>query len=181
MYLEQLNLTYLPLEDRLLLRIGFKDKEPEKPKQEIQLYLTRRLLQRLWPSMMNAMTSHMRLNRPEAGFASADLVQMEHEDTVNQFKENGQFNQNYDSDNRESLNDGRPAIIQTVKFHLQPNAPLRMELFPESGGSIDLKLASRVLHGFCKLMLEAEKRSGWGLNLSLIGVQEIESGPRVLN
>ena len=54
MHLEQLNLTYLSNEDRILLRIGFFVKDAEQEKQEIQLFFTRRMLQRLWPTLMEA-------------------------------------------------------------------------------------------------------------------------------
>ena len=78
MHLEQLNLRYLADEDRILLRIGFSSHEADVAKQEIQLFFTRRILQKMWPVLMNSITSHLRINRPEAAFASSDLVNMQH-------------------------------------------------------------------------------------------------------
>jgi hypothetical protein len=181
MHLEQLNLTYLPNEDRILLRIGFADVNPDEQKQELQVFFTRRMLQRLWPIMMDAITSHMRINRPEAAFASADLVQMEHQKAVDDFKESGNFNQSYDAEKRKSINGERPMLLETVKFHLSANAPFWIQFIPQNGGSVDLKLETPLLHGFCKLLVDAEKASDWRLELALPGVEEMHVPAHLLN
>jgi hypothetical protein len=181
MQLEQLNLTYRADEDRILLRVGFSSDNPEQPKQEIQLFFTRRMLQKLWPTMMEAISAHMRLNRPEAAFASSELVNMEHQQAIDNIKKSGNFDQAYSEDNRKTLNGERPLLLETIKFHLKANSPLWIQFFPTQGGTVDLRLETSLLHGFCKLLIDAEKASGWGLDLNLPKAEEMSVPAHMLN
>jgi len=52
MQLEQLNLSYLANEDRILCKVGLSSEAPDGPKNEIQFFFTRRLLQLMWPVLM---------------------------------------------------------------------------------------------------------------------------------
>ena len=70
MNLEQLHLRYLNNEDRILLKMGFLSTEVSPAKQEIQIFITRRLLQNLWPVMLKAMATQITIDRPEAAFAN---------------------------------------------------------------------------------------------------------------
>lgn len=181
MHLEQLNLTYLTDEDRILLRIGFSSEEAEPSKQELQIFFTRRLLQKMWPTLMEAIGAHMRLNRPEAAFASDELVNMEHQNAVDKIKQSGNFDQAYSDENRTPVNGERPFLIETIKFHLKVNAALWIQFFPTQGGTVDLRLETSLLHGFCKLLIDAEKVSSWDLNLSLPKPEEMLVPAHLLN
>ena len=184
MHLEQLNLTYLINEDRILLRIGIfaKNKDNDaNEKQEIQLFITRRMLQRLWPVLMESIGSHMRLNRPETAFASDELVNMEHEQAVGKIKEEGNFSHAYESDNHRPLHGDRPLLLESIKFHLKANAPLWMQFIAQPNQTVDLKLETGLLHGFCKLLIDAEKIAGWNLELSLPKVEEMSVPAHLLN
>jgi hypothetical protein len=181
MPLEQLNLTYLTDEDRILLRIGFSTEDTDQSKQELQIFFTRRLLQKLWPTMMEAISAHMRLNRPEAAFASDELVNLEHQNALDKIKQSGNFDQAYTQENRKALNGERPFLLETVKFHLKAKAALWIQFFPTQGGTVDLRLETSLLHGFCKLLIDAEKASGWGLDLSLPKPEEMSVPAHLLN
>lgn len=181
MHLEQLNLSYSANEDRILVRIGLSKAEADETKPEIQFFLTRRLLERFWPVFLDAIKSHLRLNRPEAAFASEELMNMEHQEMVQNITESGNFGQKYEADNRTALNGEKPYLITTIKFHLQKDAPLWMQLFSESGETVDLKLNSELLHGFCKLLIDLEKRSGWGLDLVMPKSEEMSIPAHMLN
>lgn len=184
MYLEQLNLTYLINEDRIVLKIGIfaKNKETNSnEKQEIQLFITRRMLQRLWPVLMESISSHMRINRPEAAFASEELVSMEHEQAIGKIKEEGNFSHAYESDNRKPLHGERPLLVDSIKFYLKANAPFWIQFIVQPNQTIDLKLETNLLHGFCKLLIDAEKISEWNLDLSLPKADEMSIPSHLLN
>lgn len=184
MHLEQLNLTYLINEDRILLRIGFstRNKETElDEKQEVQLFITRRMLQRLWPVLMESISSHMRLNRPETAFASEELIQIEHEEAVDQIKEEGNFGQSYQSEERKAIHGEVPLLLESINFHLKANSPLVIQFIAQQGQSIDLQLENNLLHGFCKLLIDAERAAGWDLALSLPKAEEMSVPAHLLN
>lgn len=178
MHLEQLNLSYLPTEDRILLRVGLVEGED---KQEVQIHFTRRMVNLMWPAMMEAITAHMRLNRPETAFASEEMLNMDHDEAIQNIAESGNFDRAYDSGNRKIVNGERPFLLETIKFHLQKDAPLWIQFFPEQGGTVDLKLDTDLLHGFCKLLIDAERASGWGLDLVLPKAEEFTKPAHLLN
>ena len=181
MHLEQLNLTYNPAEDRILLRIGFSVKDAEQEKQQIQIFITRRMLQRLWPTLIEAITSHMRLNRPETAFASQELVNYEHQKAVDAIKESGNFGKSFEADKRKPLHGDHPLLLETIKFHLKADAPLWIQFITQKGDTVDLSLETSLLHGFCKLLIDAEKASEWGLDISLPKIEEISVPAHLLN
>ena len=108
-------------------------------------------------------------------------MNMEHQEAVQNITESGNFGQNYEAENRTALNGERPFLITTIKFHLQKDAPLWMQLFSENGETIDLKLNTELLHGFCKLLIDLEKRSGWGLDLVMPKTEEMSVPAHMLN
>lgn len=182
MHLEQLNLSYLPAEDRILLRVGLSAASQDaKEKHEVQIFLTRRMLKLMWPAMMEATTAHLRLNRPEAAFASEELLNMDHDEAIQHIAETGNFDRAYDGEDRKILNGERPFLLETIKFHLQKDAPLWLQFFPVQGGTVDLKLDTELLHGFCKLLIDSERASGWGLDLVLPKSEELNKPAHLLN
>jgi hypothetical protein len=181
MNLEQFNLSFIPQEDRILFRIGFSATPPETQKQEIKIVFTRRLVKLLWPTLIEALLTQQRMDRPEAAFASQDLVQMEHHRSVEAIAENGQFSQVYDSENRSSPLGDDPLLLDSVKFHLDPKKPLGMQLITLTGTSIDLKLPVELMHGFCKLLQDAVKTAQWDLDLSSLETELLNNNSRMLN
>lgn len=181
MQLEQLNLTYLANEDRILCKVGLSAESADAPKNEIQLFFTRRLLQLMWPVLMESIASHLRLNRPEAAFASEELVNMDHDEAIQRIAESGNFDQRYDSTDRNILSGDHPYLLETVKFHLQKDEPLWLQFFPMQGNTVDLKLHNELLHGFCKLLIDTEKAAGWGLDLVLPKSEEFHKPAHLLN
>ena len=181
MHLEQLNLTYLVSEDRILLRIGFSNAEGDLEKQEILLFITRRMLQRWWPTMLEAMAAQIRIDRPEAAFASKDLMQMEYQNSVNSISESGAFAQTYDPEGRTAPLGDKPLLLESIQFHLKANHPLCIQFTPQGGGNVDLNLNPTVLHGFCKLLQNAEKSAEWGLDLSTLPLEESTVPAHLLN
>jgi hypothetical protein len=181
MNLEQFNLSFIPQEDRILFRIGFSATPPKTQKQEIKIVFTRRLVKLLWPILVESLLTQKRMDRPEAAFASQDLVQMEHHSSVTAIAENGQFGQAYDAENRSSPLGEEPLLLDSVKFHLDPHKPLRMQLISLKGTSIDLKLTIELMHGFCKLLQDSVKAAEWDLDLNSLESELSNNNSRMLN
>lgn len=181
MNLEQINLSYQQNEDRILLRIGFGATHEGGQKQEVLFFLTRRLLQNLWPVLLQAMTTQITLDRPEAAFASAEIVQMEFAQAVSNIAASGNFAQAYEAKDRECPLGALPLLLESIQFHLNANQPLDMQLIPFGQGKIDLRLPSEVMHGFCKLLQEAAAEAHWGLKLVMPGTEQDTAHSRLLN
>lgn len=181
MNLEQLNLSFLPQEDRILFRIGFTSTAEVDAKQEIKILLTRRLVQRLWPTLIEALLTQISLNQPGASFASQELIKMQHQHSVETFAEEGNFSKEYDDENRVSPLGEVPLLLEAIKFHLDPQKPLNMQLIALNGTNIDLKMPMEMVHGFCKLLQEAVKKAEWQLDLSMLEDELMPSSNQLLN
>lgn len=181
MNLEQLNLVYLPQEDRLLFRIGFSAPNDNASKQEVKMLLTRRLVQRLWPTLIDALQMQMRIDRPEASFASEDLVKLQHQESVQTFAQEGHFEKVYDEVERTSALGEAPQLIDAIHFRLNPQQAFHMQLVTEKGNNIDLKMPTDMVHGFSKLLQDATKKAEWQLDLNMLEEEDGPSEKRLLN
>ena len=95
MELLQIQAKYQPEEDRVLLRVAFGDRQALPQRQEIQTWLTRRLLSQFWPAILQTLSQQIALNKPEAAQFSTDIAQMEHLSCVASMKKSGNFNLPY--------------------------------------------------------------------------------------
>jgi len=187
MNLEQLNLNYLPDEDRLLLKLSLAQGattitgNQQSERQEIRVFITRRLLKNLWPVIMQALTTQITLDRPEAAFASHDLAGMQYEEDINLIAENGYFDAPYHDYDRLTPLGETPSLIQEIKFHLNPNQPVHLQLFLFNNNQLDLRFPTNILHGFCKLLQDAAANADWGLSLSLPSNDMAQIPSKLLN
>jgi hypothetical protein len=181
MNLEQLNVSYLVNEDRLLLKMGFLSEGDSPTKQEVQIFITRRLLSNLWPVLLKSMVTQITIDRPEAAFASDDIILMEYQQALNDMTESGHFSASYKDEDREAPLGTAPLLLESINFSMNPHQPLHMQLRPITGGSVDMRLPTQLLHGFCKLLQDAAKQAAWDLDLSMPGTELIGSSGRILN
>jgi len=121
------------------------------------------------------------LDRPEAAFASQDMMQMEHQQSVQQFSENGQFASDYESQRVTPVWGKQPLLLETINFHLNPKQSMCIEFIPNNAkanhgaSAIEIKLPSSMLHGLCKLIQDAAINAEWDLNLELPGASSADS------
>lgn len=196
MNLEQLHLAYQINEDRILLRMAFaamtKNDDSKngntadapgdiQTKQEIRVFITRRLLKSLWPVMMQALTTQVTLDRPEAAFASQDLASMQYQQDINMIAESGNFNIPYDDQQKAMPLGEAPGLVKELHFHLNAHRPLHIQISLFDGNQIDMHVPSSILHGLCKLLQDAAREADWDLQLLLPGLESSQSHPGFLN
>jgi hypothetical protein len=171
MNLEQLHFAYCIEDDRILLKMALAAKIDGQAKQELQILITRRLLKNLWPVIMQALSTQITLDRPDAAFASQDLVNMQYQEALDTITKNGNFNVPYSNEEKIMPFGESPVLLKEIKFHLQTHQPLHVQFFLFSGNQIDIRFPASILHGFCKLLQETEQKAEWNLNLSWPGMQ----------
>lgn len=167
MDLHQIQVSYQPNEDRLLYRASFK--ADDGALQEIRAWLTRRMLRELWSGIVTSLKAQIRLDKPLAAHASAEIVSMEHQTSVAAMQENGSFGNSYESAVQQYPLGETPLLITTASFAANPNQPLRINFISESCKGFEIAFSSPILHGFCKLLMEAVEKADWGMNLVLPG------------
>lgn len=180
MELHQLQVSYQAEEDRLLLRASFKTGNGML--QELRAWITRRLLRALWPAILQALETQVRLDKPQAAHASADIVGMEHHASVEHIRDTGNFNARYETEISDFPLGEAPLLITTVNFAQHADQPVRISLAPSSGDGFELAFTLVVLHGFCSLLQEAVRTAEWDIALEMPGALGAPAaGSRLLN
>ena len=179
MELHQIQVTYQPVEDRILCRASFRAEDGDL--HEIRAWLTRRMIKGLWPAMVEAMEKQVALDNPQAAHASGHVVEMEHHASVEAIRDSGSFSSAYEDDIRGFPLGEEPVLVTTANFNLGPGQPFRMNLSPANGNGFEIAFAQPVLHGFTSLLREAVANADWELDLALPGAILAAPPSRALN
>jgi hypothetical protein len=101
---------------------------------------------------------------------------MEHEASVAQMTEGGDFDAPYEN-NVENWPLGKEALLPAnIQFHVHAKAPFRLEFLLLGEKSFEVAMGRRLLHGFCKLFQDAVEKADWGFSLEMPGASN-ESAP----
>ncbi|MFC7518216.1 hypothetical protein ACFQUU_24690 [Herbaspirillum sp. GCM10030257] len=178
MDLHQIQVSYQAEEDRLLFRASFKS---DGGLHELRAWLTRRLLKVLWPAILQALETQVKLDKPQAAHASADIIGMEHQASVDQIRDSGSFNNPYEAEIQDFPLGEHPLLITSVNFAQLPDQPIRINMTPADGHGFELAFTLVVLHGFCSLLKDAVRLAEWDLELEMPGGMLENPGIRVFN
>lgn len=182
MELHQINLSYVPVQDRLLMRISTRDQT------EFRLWFTRRLTQRLWPSLFKLLETHETVSTQATADAKRAVLEFRHEHAMQQVSFGSEF---AGTDLKPAL-EGEPMLVQTVEMKRSGEQHYLMKFLPPQGSGIQVQFQEAIVHGLAKLIADALKRSDWGLQLQLPGTQPglaagaepapaAQAAPRTLN
>lgn len=184
--LHQMTIKYLPTEDRLLLRIATSEKT------EYRLWLTRRFISALWPSLGGqlAQTADLEGLRAAAqstpatdtstdGDAQAPpppgpapvvtpevrdaILGMEHHNALEQ----SDFSQTHDEDTVDLTANTGPMIVTGAKVKPWDGKRLVLGLQTANGTNVTVSLDKKLLHGFCHMVSSTVQKAGWGLELTI--------------
>lgn len=161
MNIRQLQVSYLPDQDRLLARINTQDNA------QIRLWLTRRLVQRLWPGLVRATetaTLERMAERPSAavvGEARGMMTEMAREAALSQADFETPF-----ANEAETLPLGpEPLLITRIDLVPQANGILRVAMRQDETRGIEMNMSDQLLHAFCTLIQKEVAKAEWGFKL----------------
>lgn len=172
--MKQMQLTYLPLEDRLLFRLNTLDDE------ELRFWMTRRYVLVLWPLLMPWLlpgrhgreepeTPAVPVSGPPGGSALPDpdpllgavLARDKHDEAI----AGADFDTPYQPSHTLPLGEA-PVLLSRVVVKEGVPGQIILSLHPEEGNGIDWVLDEPMLHSFCHLLMQVVRHSGWGFDLS---------------
>lgn len=156
MQLQQLNLSYEPDQDRLLLRISTAERL------EVRLWLTRRLVHALWPGLLQLM-GQSPLARRAAGGAREQLVAFQHEQAIRA----SDFARPYTEEPLAPALPGDPVLVCRVQLRAGADGAHHLALLPKAGPGFELRMTETLLHGFARLLQDTAGATGWDLPLQL--------------
>lgn len=152
--LHQLRVQYVAEHDRLMLRIATVQR------QEFRIWLTRRLVKRLWPHLVGALAQQI---PPTAASEPAKeaVMAFQHE----QAAQAADFKSDYQEEGLTPALGPEPML--PVKLNCQPRQEGGATLVfdDESGRRVPLNLGAALLHNVIRLIADVAGRAEWDLAL----------------
>lgn len=158
--IHQLQASYTPSEDRLLLRFNTSGN------MEFRFWLTRLFVKRLWPVLLRSLEIHPQIATIDMSARPAVLEFMHQEATTHAdftapFKES--------TDTSTPLG-SEPILVAQARIepHLNNADLYKVSLHPEQGNGIEVAMDTQLMHAFCKLLSDAIATADWNLELGFI-------------
>jgi len=157
----QLNLAFLPIEDRLLLRIA---SGASGRKEEYRLLLTRRLVRLLWDALTRLAESYVLLNPHIPPEGKGACLQFQQTAALSQ----ADFETPYTSEKVTAPLGPAPLLIYKFQASSGPKESRIISLGATTGQVINLTLSLQLIHSFRKLLADMNREAGWDLHLDVI-------------
>lgn len=156
MHIKQLQLAYAPEHDRILMRINSTDH------QEVRVWLTRRMVKMLVPSLDGVMQKLLSSDRPLNEQGRKALLEMSREASLY----SADFNSPFDDKNNATPLGAEPLLVTQVE--LRPGGEnvtpdLVLKLCGPDGKGFEMRMAEQLQHGFVDLLVKTSAQADWGL------------------
>jgi hypothetical protein len=164
MQIHQMSVTYLPEQDRILMRINTTEGE------EMRMWLTRRLMVGLWPLLTKLLTEHLlKLESAGASLAGAnpELKKMLADFRKEEFLQHADFDTPYEEGQASLPLGEEPLLVTDVDAAPLAEGPLRLNFNerPASGDakprSFQMEMAPKLMQGLMHLLDQALLTSNW--------------------
>ncbi len=161
--LHQMQVTYAPVEDRLLFRVNTKQR------QEFRFWMTRRYVALLWKTILNHLRdTHGEVAAKEEGAPAVPtpeplkdaIIAREHEEQVAK----SDFKTQYQESSYLPLGE-QPLLLFGIGIKKPADAAAILCMHPPKGEGIEISLNEQITHSLCRLLADATKKAEWGLDL----------------
>jgi hypothetical protein len=175
--LNQINIAFSPVEDRLLLRMTSGSADGLA---EYRLWLTRRMVRLLWPVLD-------RMIAAETG--GSPQVTQENRDAVMQFQQEAalskaNFSHPYEAEIKKTPLGNAPLLVSKIQVRQSPRGGRILSLNAANGQGINIGLNTGLIHSVKKLLVDVVRQAQWDLALGAAPAQlpaAQTEPPRVLN
>lgn len=151
--IEQIQIRFAALEDRLLMRVAGADDL------EFRFWLTRRFVRLIWTPLKTALADVPRIRAQASPAAQRELLAFEHEKAVS----GTDFHTPYKETAKTTPLGNDPVLLAKMQMRRLDDGTLVMALGPENGVGIDLTLNHGLLHSFAQLLHNAAALAEWDL------------------
>tara|TARA_R110002073_G_scaffold10218_1_gene49734 strand:- start:506 stop:1075 length:570 start_codon:yes stop_codon:yes gene_type:complete len=174
-----MTVTYVPTEDRMMLRIATSEKT------EYRLWLTRRFVATLWPALggqlaqtadLSGLRPQSTTSEPPAGASEAPppppavptkvrdaVLGMEHQAAVQE----SDFSRKHDEDTVDLTANTGPMIVTGAKVKPWDGKKLVLGFQTSNDMNVTVTLDKKLLHGFCHMVATTVQKAEWGLALTV--------------
>jgi len=165
MNLERITVEFVPEDDRLLVHVHFSKSA------EILFWMTRRLVHRFWPMLLQIAQSHPEIQSQANPEARKALLDFEHEKALKQVN----FSKAVQEPDRTHPLGEEPFLVTRIRARRNEHGKIILSLLPKTGKGLDLSLGENLLHGLMKLIKDAATKADWNLTLEVPALSEIQS------
>ena len=164
MQIHQMSVTYLPEQDRILMRVNTTEGE------EMRMWLTRRLMVGLWPLLSKLLTEHLlKLESAGASLAGAnpELKKMLAEFRKEEFLQHADFDTPYQEGQQRQPLGEEPLLVTDVDATPLASGPLRLNFNerPPNGDAkprnFQMEMQPKLMQGLMHLLDQALLQSMW--------------------
>lgn len=158
MNLERITVEFHAEDDRLMVRVFFDKKA------EIQFWLTRRLVKRIWPVLLQMAQAKPDIQMQPNPEVRKALLGMQHEKALQEVKFSKAAQQEPE---REHPLGNAPMLVSKVRARRNDKGQTVLSLQPLQGNGVDLALGDTLLHGLMKLVQDTAIKAEWDLSLTV--------------
>ena len=157
MKLERITVEFVPEDDRLLVHVYFSKSA------EILFWMTRRLVRRFWPVLLQIAQSRPEIQSQATPEARKALLGFKHEEALTQV----QFSKAVESPDRAHPLGDTPFLVTRIRTRRNAKGQTILSLLPKEGNGLDLVLGENLLHGLLKLIKDSAAKAEWDLALEV--------------
>jgi len=155
--LNQIQVTFVAEEDRLLLRINTTDLA------EFRFWLTRRMIGMLWPAIIQTLSSDPQVAIQADKSAKEAVLAFQKEKAAT----NADFKTPYQEQPNQLPLGEQPILVTKIQIKAGQGNMRALCLHPSSGNGIEIAVDTQTLHTLCILLQNKAQVAQWGLTLNL--------------
>ena len=151
--INQVQLKFVPTEDRLLLRVSTSDND------EFRFWLSRRFARLLWPVIGNLLLENPRIKTQPSPIAQRELLAFEHQKAI----DDADFSTPYGEGEKALPLGDVPVLLTRFQIREGENDTPVLSMSSQQGQVIDLALNPGLLHSVAELLKNAVAVAQWDL------------------
>jgi hypothetical protein len=155
--IHQMQITFVPSQDRLMFRIKTTDQT------ELKLWFTRRYVKLLWQILQKMLDNTQNGISPDPQTRQT-VRSFQHEqaiagmDFAKPYQESTELKQPLGNE---------PVLVSKIQVKPGPGKTQVLCLHPDQGRGLEIALDPRWIHSFCKLLGDGVKKADWDLDYRL--------------
>jgi len=150
--LQQLQVTYAPQEDRILLRVNTTERE------EFRFWLTRRLVLRLLPGLTRSLARQPDIGAHPDPEARREVYRFRREQALAR----ADFKTTYQEGAEQFPLGEQPVLVTGIRLHRREEDRWLMVLLPPGGQGTEIVLREDMVYSLQNLLLKTAEGAGWG-------------------
>lgn len=155
--LHQLTMSFLPEQDRMLLRISTGDGI------EYQFWLTRRFIKILWRALLQVLERNPKLGGDLLPGVRDAILAMQHQEMI----QTADFSQKHNEGNVQRTSNAGPLLVVGGTVSAIDDQQTRITLKTEDGNGVAFGLTKQLLHALCHMVISTTHQAEWDLDLTV--------------